>query len=88
MQSQYQSKAEQVEREYDEAHYNNSHSEGCYSLAVAAAHTLGGIEIYNSNSNNGSKSFAPTVEFEFDDASSVQITYGGVFVIAPNQPYS
>ena len=80
-------KAEQVEQEYDEAHYNNIHSEGCYALAVAAAHELGGIEIYNSNSNNGSKSFAPTVEFEFDDASSVQITYGGVFLIAPNQPY-
>ena len=78
-------KAEQVEQEYDEAHYNNIHSEGCYALAVAAAHELGGIEIYNSNSNNRSKSFAPTVEFEFDDASSVQITYGGVFLIAPNQ---
>ena len=79
-------KAEDVAEAYDAA-YDNCHSEGCYSLAVAAAHKLGGIEIYNSNSNNGSKSFAPTVEFEFDDASSVQITYGGVFVITPNEPY-
>ena len=77
-------KAEKVEQVYDDAHYENCSSEGCYALAVAAAHELGGIEIYNSNSNNGSKSFAPTVEFEFDDASSVQITYGGVFLIAPN----
>ena len=80
-------KAKQVEQAYDAAAYDNCSSEGCYSLAVAAAHELGGIEIYNSNSNNGSKSFAPTVEFEFDDASSVQITYGGVFLIAPNEPY-
>ena len=80
-------KAEKVEQVYDDAHYKNRSSEGCYSLAVAAAHELGGIEIYNSNDGNGSKSFAPTVEFEFDDASSVQITYGGVFLIAPNEPY-
>ena len=81
-------KAEYVEQAYDDAcwlaHFS---SEGRYALAVTTAHELGGIEIYNSNSDNGSKSFAPTVEFEFDDASSVQITYGGVFVIAPNQPY-
>ena len=90
MQSQYQSeyltKAEQVGEEYNEAHWDNISSEGCYALAVAAAHTLGGIEIYNSNSNNGSKSFAPTVEFEFDDSSSMQVTYESVFAIAPNQP--
>ena len=59
----------------------NINSEGCYALAIDAAVTLGGTEVYNSNYGNLSKSFAPTVEFEFDDASSVQITYGGVFVI-------
>lgn len=81
-------KAEYVEQAYDVAAWdNNTHSEGCYALAVAAAHELGGIQIYSSNDTNGSKSFAPTVEFEFDDASSVQITYGGVFVILPNEPY-
>ena len=80
-------KAEKIEQVYDDANYENCSSEGCYRLAVAAAHKFGGVEIYNSNSNNGSKSFAPTVEFEFDDASSVQITYGGVFLVAPNQPY-
>ena len=81
-------KAQQVEAAYDEAAFeHNTHSEGCYALAVDAAHNLGGIEIYNSNYCNSSKSFAPTVEFEFDDGSSVQVTYGGVFIIAPNQPY-
>ena len=74
-------KAEQVNDVYYTAAWdNNTHSEGCYSLAVHAARELGGVEIYNSNDGNSSKSFAPTVEFEFDDASSVQITYGGVFV--------
>ena len=61
--------------------------EGCYALAVAAAHELGGIEIYNSNDGNSTISFAPTRTFEFDDLSSVQVTYGGVFVMAPNKPY-
>ena len=79
-------KAQEVEQAYDAA-YDNCSSEGCYKVAVATARVLDGIEIYNSNSNNGSKSFAPTVEFEFNDASSVQITYGGVFLIAPNQTY-
>ena len=91
MQSQYQSeyltKAEQVEQEYDEAHYNNSHSEGCYSLAVAAALELGGVEVFNSNDGNSSWSFAPMRTFEFDDSSSAQVTYGGVFVIVPYEPY-
>ena len=74
-------KAENVEQAYDKANYENCSSEGCYSLAVAAAHELGGIEVYNSNDGNSSISFAPTRTFEFDDLSSVQVTYGGVFVI-------
>ena len=72
---------------YDEAAYDNSHSEGCYSLAVATARELGGIEVANSNDGNSSKSFAPTRTFEFDDASSVYVSYGGVYVILPNEPY-
>ena len=81
-------KAEKVEAAYDDAcWFANFSSEGCYREAVDTANALGGIEIYNSNNGNSSKSFAPTVTFEFDDSSSVQITYGGVFVIAPNQPY-
>ena len=36
-------KAEQVKQVYDEARYNNSHSEGCYALAVQAAWDLGGV---------------------------------------------
>ena len=80
-------KAMDVEQAYDAAQWENISSEGCYSLAVAAAHELGGIEVYNSNDGNSSISFAPTRTFEFDDASSAQVTYGGVFVILPNEPY-
>ena len=77
-------KAEQVEMAYDDAcWFGNFSSEGCYREAVSAAVSLGGIETYNSNEGNSSWSFAPTRIFEFDDASSVQITYGGVFAIAP-----
>ena len=73
-------KAMQVEQTYDEAAFEyNTHSEGCYALAVDAAHSLGGIEIYNSNDNNSSWSFAPTRTFKFDDASTAYVTYGGVF---------
>ena len=75
-------KAMDVAQAYDDAAwYDNISSEGCYSLAVAAAHELGGIEIYTSNDGSSSISFAPTRTFEFDDASSAQVTYGGVFVI-------
>ena len=74
-------KAEDVEQAYDAAQWDNISSEGCYALAVAAAHELGGIEIYNSNDGNRTISFAPTRTFDFDDSSSVQITYGGVYVI-------
>ena len=72
-------KAEQVEQEYYDA-CGGIDSEGCYCNAIAMAHKLGGIEMYNSN-DNSAYSFAPTREFEFDDSSSVQITYGGVDVI-------
>ena len=81
-------KAEYIEQAYyDAAWYDNIQSEGCYALAVAAAHELGGIEVANSNDGNSSKSFAPTRTFEFDDASRVQITYGDVFIILDNEPY-
>ena len=81
-------KAQEVEQVYDTAAWDdNLYSEGCYSRAVAAAHELGGIEIANSNDDNRSKSFAPSITFEFDDSSSVYIMCGGVYVIEPNQPY-
>ena len=77
-------KAEKIEQVYDVAQWqHNTHSEGCYALAVHAARELGGVELENSNDGNGSKSFAPSITFEFDDASSVYVSYGGVFVIAP-----
>ena len=75
-------KAEYVAQAYDNAAWDdNIHSDGCYSLAIAAAHELGGIEVDNSNDGNSTISFAPTRTFEFDDASSAQVCYGGVFVI-------
>lgn len=74
-------KAEKVEAAYDDAcWFENFSSEGCYREAVDTALELGGIETYNSNYGNSSWSFAPTREFTFDDASSVQITYGGVWL--------
>ena len=80
-------KAEDVAEAYDAAAFDNCHSEGCYSLAVAAAHALGGVETYNSNDGNRTISFAPTRTFEFDDGSSAQVCYGGVYVIVPNESY-
>ena len=75
-------KAMQVENAYDEAAFeHNTHSEGCYALAVDAAQNLGGVETSNSNDNNSSWSFAPTRTFEFDDLSTAQVTYGGVYVL-------
>ena len=74
-------KAQDVEQAYDAAQWDNISSEGCYSLAIAAAHEFGGVEIYNSNDGNSTISFAPTRTFAFDDASSAQISYGGVYVI-------
>ena len=75
-------KAMQVEQAYyDAAWGHNTHSEGCYALAVDAAHNLGGVEIYNSNDHDDSaKSLAPSITFTFDDASTAYVTYGGVFL--------
>ena len=81
-------KAQDVEQVYDTAAWDdNICSEGCYSLAIAAAHELGGVEVQNSNDGEASKSFAPSRTFEFDDSSSIYIMCGGVYVIEPNQPY-
>ena len=78
-------KAEQVDAVYYEAAWDNhTHSEGCYSLAVHAAWELGGVEVENSNDNQGSKSYAPSITFEFDDSSAVYVSYGGTYVIEPS----
>ena len=75
-------KAMNVEQAYDVAAWeHNTHSEGCYALAVDAAIDLGGVELENSNDGNSSKSFAPSLTFVFDDSSTVYVTYGGVYVI-------
>lgn len=74
-------KAEKVKASYDDAcWFANFSSEGCYREAVSTALELGGIEVYNSNDGNSSWSFAPTRTFEFDDSSSAQVTYGGVWL--------
>ena len=76
-------KAEQVDEIYCTAAWdNNTHSEGCYALAVAAAWELGGVEVQNAN-DEGSTSYAPSRTFEFDDASAIYIMCGGTYVIEP-----
>ena len=78
-------KAEKVEQVYDVAQWDNhTHSEGCYSLAVHEAWELGGVEVENSNDGEGSKSYAPSRTFEFDDGSAAYVSYGGVYVIEPS----
>ena len=73
-------KAEQVNEVYYTAAWdNNTHSEGCYSLAVAAAIDLGGVEVYNSNDVEGLKRVAPTRVFEFDDGTGIVICYSKCF---------
>ena len=73
-------KAMDVAQAYDEASFeHNTHSEGCYALAVDAAQNLGGIETSNTNDGNSTWSFAPSITFVFDDSSSVYVTVGGVF---------
>ena len=74
-------KAQQVEQAYDVAWVHNSSSETCYSLAVAAAHQLGGIQVYNSNDGNNNDGTLPTLTFVFDDSTSVYIMYSGVYVV-------
>lgn len=74
-------KAEKVEQAYDDAcWFENFSSEGCYREAVDTALELGGIETYNSNYGNRPWSFAPTITFKFDDLSTAQVTYGGVWL--------
>ena len=78
-------KAEKIEQVYDVAQWqDNTHSEGCYSLAVAAAHELGGVEVENANDGNRAVSFAPSRTFVFDDGSSAYIMCGGVYVVEPS----
>ena len=73
-------KAMNVEQVYYEACWeHDTHSEGCYAIAVDAAQNLGGIETSNTNDGNSTWSFAPSITFVFDDSSSVYVTVGGVF---------
>ena len=69
-------KAEQVAQVYDAALRDNLYSKSCYALAIDAAVALGGIETYNSNIT---ESCTSKVIFEFDDASSATVAYGGVW---------
>ena len=74
-------KAQQVEQAYDVAQWqHNTHSEGCYSLAVHAAWELGGVEVQNANDGNRAVSCPPRI-FVFDDGSEAYVSYSGVYVI-------
>ena len=73
-------KASMVASAYYDAMMDGFSSESCYTVAVMTARGLGGVEIANSNYANSSISFAPNVIFEFDDNSTAQITFGGVFL--------
>ena len=73
-------KSQQVDAVYYTAAWDELlSSEACYSLAIAAAHDLGGVEIYNSNDGSRTISFAPSRTFEFDDGTAVTVTYGACF---------
>ena len=76
-------KAEQVCDAYDAPWGEGQYSEACYSLAIAAALELGGVEVQNAN-DDGSTSYAPSRTFEFDDSSSIYIMCGGTYVIEPS----
>ena len=71
-------KAEQVAQTYDEALRENLYSKGCFEHAINAAVALGGIEI---DTRNMTETCTTKVTFKFDDLSTAQVTYGGVFVI-------
>ena len=73
-------KASKVAQAYDDAMIDGFSSESCYTLAVMTARYLSGVEIDNSNDGNSSTSFAPNVIFEFDDTSTAQVTFSGVFL--------
>ena len=60
-------KASYVKHEYSVPAALHCSSEVCYTLAVAAAHRVGGIEIANSNDGQRTISFA-TRTFKFDDS--------------------
>ena len=76
-------KAEQVDNVYYDAAWDNTHSEGCYSLAVHAAWELGGVEVQNANDGNRAVSCAPRI-FVFDDGSEAYVSYSGVYVVEPS----
>ena len=72
-------KAQQVCGAYDAPWGEGQYSEACYSLAIEAAHDLGGVETYNSNDGNRTYSYAPSRTFEFYDGSVVTVTYSAAF---------
>ena len=77
-------KAEKIEQVYDVAQWqHNTHSEGCYALAVDAAWELGGVEVQNANDGNRAVSCAPRI-FVFDDGSEAYVSYSGVYVVEPS----
>lgn len=75
-------KAQIVVDTYNETQAENASSQACYDAALKAAEYQGGIEIWNSNNGRTSGiSSAPNRIFEFDDGSSVSVTYGGARIL-------
>ena len=70
-------KAMKVEEAYYNAAADKATLKSCHRHAVSTALNLGGIVI--DNTDNSVNDFAPIVTFEFNDASTAEVTYGGVF---------
>lgn len=76
------SKAQIVADTYSEMRAKNASSQACYDAALRAAEYHGGIEIYNTNDRlTYGISSTPNRIFEFDDGSSVNVTYGGDYIL-------
>ena len=73
-------KASKVVFVYDDAQFDGESNGTCYASAVWTARELGGVEIANSNDESRIKSCYPIITFEFDDGSSVEVTYGSAFL--------
>ena len=76
------SKAQIVADTYSEMRAKNASSQACYDAALRVAEYHGGIEIYNTNDRlTYGISSTPNRIFEFDDGSSVNVTYGGDYIL-------
>ena len=67
---------------YNETQAQNASSQACYDAALRAAEYQDGTEIWNSNDElTYGISSTPNRIFEFDDGSSVNVTYGSARIL-------